>query len=82
MASSLIIIGSIANIIVVEAAARYGITISFREHARTGVPVTLLSLFRGALIDLSDVAGFDGKAGGFPLGETVLQASRLQSFYP
>jgi Na+/H+ antiporter NhaD/arsenite permease-like protein len=44
MASNLIIIGSIANIIVVEAAARYGVTISFREHARTGVPVTLLSL--------------------------------------
>jgi len=44
MASNLIIIGSIANIIVVEAAARYGVKISFREHARTGVPVTLLSL--------------------------------------
>jgi Na+/H+ antiporter NhaD/arsenite permease-like protein len=44
MASSLIIIGSIANIIVVEAAACYGITTSFREHARTGVSVTLLSL--------------------------------------
>jgi Na+/H+ antiporter NhaD/arsenite permease-like protein len=48
MASNLIIIGSIANIIVVEAAARYGITISFREHARTGVPVTLLSLLIAA----------------------------------
>jgi Na+/H+ antiporter NhaD/arsenite permease-like protein len=44
MASNLIIIGSIANIIVVEAASRYGVTISFREHARTGIPVTLLSL--------------------------------------
>lgn len=48
MASNLIIIGSIANIIVVEAAARYGVTISFREHARTGVPVTLLSLLMAA----------------------------------
>ena len=48
MASNLIIIGSIANIIVVEAAARHGITISFREHARTGVPVTLLSLLIAA----------------------------------
>ena len=44
MASNLIIIGSIANIIVVEAAARHGVIISFREFARTGVPVTLLSL--------------------------------------
>jgi Na+/H+ antiporter NhaD/arsenite permease-like protein len=48
MASNLIIIGSIANIIVVEAAARYGVAISFREHARTGVPVTLLSLLIAA----------------------------------
>ena len=48
MASSLIIIGRIANIIVVEAAARYGITISFREHARTGVPAMLFSLLIAA----------------------------------
>jgi len=48
MASNLIIIGSIANIIVVDAAARSGLTISFREHARTGVPVTILSLLIAA----------------------------------
>ncbi len=48
IASNLIIIGSIANIIVVDAAARSGLTISFREHARTGVPVTILSLLIAA----------------------------------
>ena len=48
LASNLIIIGSIANIIVVDAAARSGLTISFREHARTGVPVTMLSLLIAA----------------------------------
>jgi len=48
MASNLIIIGSIANIIVVDAASRSGLTISFREHARTGVPVTILSLLIAA----------------------------------
>lgn len=48
MASNLIIIGSIANIIVVDAAARSGLTISFREHARTGIPVTILSLLLAA----------------------------------
>lgn len=48
MASNLIIIGSIANIIVVDAASRHGLTISFREHARTGVPVTILSLLVAA----------------------------------
>ncbi|MEA3277983.1 MAG: SLC13 family permease [Pseudomonadota bacterium] len=44
MASNLIIIGSIANIIVVDTAARSGLKITFREHARTGIPVTILSL--------------------------------------
>ncbi|MEA3410508.1 MAG: SLC13 family permease [Pseudomonadota bacterium] len=44
MASNLIVIGSIANIIVVDTAARYKLTITFWQHARTGIPVTLVSL--------------------------------------
>ncbi|MEA2094916.1 MAG: SLC13 family permease [Pseudomonadota bacterium] len=48
MASNLIVIGSIANIIVVDTASRNGLTISFREHARTGVPVAVLSLLIAA----------------------------------
>lgn len=43
-AGNLILIGSIANLIVVEQASRFGIHISFREHAKTGVPATLLSV--------------------------------------
>lgn len=43
-AGNLIVIGSIANLIVIEQAKRYGVAISFGEHARTGIPVTLLSL--------------------------------------
>jgi Na+/H+ antiporter NhaD/arsenite permease-like protein len=43
-AGNLITIGSIANLIVIEQARRYGVAISFREHARIGVPVTLMSL--------------------------------------
>ncbi len=43
-AGNLIVIGSIANLIVIEQAARHGIRISFREHARAGIPVTLLSM--------------------------------------
>ncbi len=42
-AGNLIVIGSIANLIVIEQARKLGVTITFREHARTGVPVTLLS---------------------------------------
>jgi len=43
-AGNLIVIGSIANLIVIEQARKIGITISFREHFKTGLPVTLLSL--------------------------------------
>ncbi len=41
---SLIIIGSVSNIIVVQQARALGIKISFRDFARLGVPVTLASL--------------------------------------
>lgn len=43
-AGNLITIGSIANLIVIEQAAIFGVQISFREHARVGIPVTLFSL--------------------------------------
>ena len=44
LAGNLFIVGSIANIIVVEQARTLDIRISWREHARIGVPVTLLTL--------------------------------------
>jgi Na+/H+ antiporter NhaD/arsenite permease-like protein len=44
LAGNLLIVGSIANIIVVDAARRHGIAIDWRTHARTGVPVTLATL--------------------------------------
>ncbi len=44
LAGNLITLGSIANLIVIEQAARHGIRIRFREFARAGVPVTLASL--------------------------------------
>jgi Na+/H+ antiporter NhaD/arsenite permease-like protein len=44
LAGNLLIVGSIANIIVVDAASRQGVPISWREHARVGVPVTALTL--------------------------------------
>jgi Na+/H+ antiporter NhaD/arsenite permease-like protein len=49
LAGNLIIVGSIANIIVVDAARRRGIEIDWRRHAATGVPVTLASLVIAAL---------------------------------
>jgi Na+/H+ antiporter NhaD/arsenite permease-like protein len=41
---SLIILGSVANIIVVQQAHEMGIKISFRDFARLGIPVTLAAL--------------------------------------
>jgi Na+/H+ antiporter NhaD/arsenite permease-like protein len=43
-AGNLITLGSIANLIVIEQASIFGVEISFREHARVGIPVTLFSL--------------------------------------
>jgi Na+/H+ antiporter NhaD/arsenite permease-like protein len=44
LAGNLLIVGSIANIIVVSSAARHGIRIDWRRHARVGIPVTLVTL--------------------------------------
>ena len=43
-AGNLFLIGSIANLIVVEKAQEQGVTMGFKEHAAIGVPVTLVSL--------------------------------------
>ena len=43
-AGNLILLGSIANLIVVEQAEAMGVKVGFIEHARTGIPVTVVSL--------------------------------------
>lgn len=44
LAGNLFIVGSIANIIVVDQAERLGIRISWKRHAAVGIPVTLTTL--------------------------------------
>ena len=44
LAGNLLIVGSIANIIVVEEARRRGVEMTWQAHARTGIPVTLATL--------------------------------------
>lgn len=44
LAGNLFVVGSIANIIVVDQADRLGVRIGWREHARSGVPVTIATL--------------------------------------
>ena len=48
LAGNLLIVGSLANIIVVERARQCGIGLGFSEHARCGIPITMLS-FAAAL---------------------------------
>jgi len=49
LAGNLLIVGSIANIIVVDQAARLGIVVTWRTHVRTGLPVTIVTLAIAAL---------------------------------
>ncbi len=44
LAGNLTILGSIANLIVVEGARRRGVSISFMDYAAVGVPLTLITL--------------------------------------
>jgi Na+/H+ antiporter NhaD/arsenite permease-like protein len=44
LAGNLLIVGSIANIIVVEQSQSLGVQITWKEHARVGIPVTLITL--------------------------------------
>jgi Na+/H+ antiporter NhaD/arsenite permease-like protein len=49
-AGNLTILGSVANLIVVESARGAGVRIGFLEYCRVGVPLTLLTLLIGALL--------------------------------
>ena len=49
LAGNLLVVGSIANIIVLEQARGAGIAVDWRTHARVGVPVTLATLLLAAL---------------------------------
>lgn len=44
LAGNLLLVGSIANLIVVDLARKEGIAIDWRQHATIGLPVTLLTL--------------------------------------
>jgi Na+/H+ antiporter NhaD/arsenite permease-like protein len=44
LAGNLLIVGSIANIIVVDQARQLGVRIDWRMHAKGGVPVTVATL--------------------------------------
>jgi Na+/H+ antiporter NhaD/arsenite permease-like protein len=49
LAGNFTVLGSIANLIVVEKAARRGVAISFGSYFRVGAPLTVLTIVLGAL---------------------------------
>jgi Na+/H+ antiporter NhaD/arsenite permease-like protein len=48
LAGNLTVLGSVANLIVVESARKEGVTISFWDYVKVGAPVTLATLALGA----------------------------------
>ncbi|MBF0334219.1 MAG: anion transporter [Alphaproteobacteria bacterium] len=44
LAGNLLLVGSLANIIVAERAATAGVVLTFRDHAASGIPMTLASM--------------------------------------
>jgi Na+/H+ antiporter NhaD/arsenite permease-like protein len=48
LAGNLLVVGSLANIIALERARDAGVVLTFAEHARCGVPMTLLSVLLAA----------------------------------
>ena len=49
LAGNLTLLGSVANLIVAEAALARGVKISFREYLRVGIPITVLTILVGIL---------------------------------
>jgi Na+/H+ antiporter NhaD/arsenite permease-like protein len=49
LSGNLLLVGSLANLIVAERAALAGVRLSFADHAKAGVPITLVSLLLAAL---------------------------------
>ncbi len=47
LAGNLTVLGSVANLIVVETARRSGFDVSFVEYLKVGIPLTILSLLLG-----------------------------------
>jgi Na+/H+ antiporter NhaD/arsenite permease-like protein len=48
-AGNLTVLGSVANLIVVENAAREGVTVSFWEYCKVGIPLTVLTIVLGII---------------------------------
>jgi len=50
LAANLTLVGSVANLIVAETARRAGVEVRFLDHARVGLPVTVIMLVLGTVL--------------------------------
>ncbi len=50
LAGNLTVVGSIANLIVIEQARRHGVSITFAEYLKVGVPVTIVTIAVGLVM--------------------------------
>ncbi len=50
LAGNLTLLGSVANLIVVESARTRGVHLSFGEYLRAGIPITVVTLAVGVLV--------------------------------
>ena len=49
LAGNLTLLGSVANLIVAETAAKRGVQLSFGEYLRAGIPITIITLMSGII---------------------------------
>jgi len=49
LAGNFLLVGSLANLIVAERASAQGVRLTFSDHARAGVPITILSMAAAGL---------------------------------
>jgi Na+/H+ antiporter NhaD/arsenite permease-like protein len=49
LAGNFVLVGSLANLIVDERALVAGVRLSFYDHAKTGAPITILSMLSAGL---------------------------------
>jgi Na+/H+ antiporter NhaD/arsenite permease-like protein len=49
LAGNLTVVGSVANLIVVQLARAHGVTIRFRDYAKVGAPLTILTIVIGVV---------------------------------
>ena len=75
-AGNFTILGSVANLIVVETARREGVAVSFWEYCRGGIPLTLCHL--GGRRGLADLAAVLAAGGSRPAPPAATCKSRLE----